>query len=227
MWLKNDVLRVFFDEHRGGMPTKDSFGFIRAASIEIASAWPPPFFQSFSDENPHIRKHGDSKLMVSGVMRKDLIRGGYSPHTYEMAATLDGNKLDLAYKLNVARTENIIVSKIWLFSRFFQKCAISDGVAFDAGGADGRDEDNWFYPFIKGSSWRCIYAKEGKQPESITLFDAGGRLEVLGATTPPILTKVFRRGCDQMEVAFGWATGTLQKGTYSGNLVLVYGGLVG
>lgn len=29
MWLKNNVLEVFFDEKRGGMPTRDSFGVIR------------------------------------------------------------------------------------------------------------------------------------------------------------------------------------------------------
>lgn len=38
MWLKNDILRVFFDERKGGMPVRDSFGFINAVAVEIVYA---------------------------------------------------------------------------------------------------------------------------------------------------------------------------------------------
>ncbi len=70
MWLKNDILKVYFDERRGGMPVRDSFGFIKVASVEIARVWPPPFFQSLNERNPRIKKHGDSGLTMSGAMKK-------------------------------------------------------------------------------------------------------------------------------------------------------------
>lgn len=189
MWLRNDALAVFFDERRGGMPVGDSFGFIRAAAIEIAYAQPPPFFQSLNDRRPHIEKHGNS-VVASGIMRRGR---EVTPHTYEMKATLEGNRLDLAYRLNVARTEEVMRSKIWVWAARRGK--------------------------IPKGNWADIYL--GRQPKPFTLF--GGRLKISGSTTPPVYARVCHlREYPKYEVAYGWARGLLQKGTYSGNITLDY-----
>lgn len=111
MWLKNDILKVFFDERRGGMPVKDNFGFLRAAAIEIAYTHKPPFFQSLNDESPNIEKHGNT-IVASGIMRRGL---NITPHAYTMKAVLEGNKLRLSYALDVVRTERIVRSKTWVW----------------------------------------------------------------------------------------------------------------
>lgn len=246
MWLKNDTLGVFFDERRGGMPVRDSFGFIEAASIEIADTEPivifdhgvarlkVPFFQSLNDRMPRIVKHSDSELMASGTMRRDK---DITPHTYEMTATLKGNKLSLAYKLNVDRTEKITHSKIWLWTnpKLLQKCMMFGKIMGEDLGGDPR----WDIPY------------DGEQPKTpITLYGSGGKLEVSGSTTPPVYAMVYRfkENLDnkaeggkleavygwarnllhkaeggKLEVVYGWARDLLPKGTYSGNLTLVYG----
>lgn len=227
MWLENDVLKVLFDERRGGMLIGDSFGFIEATSIEIARTKPIvifdrgvarlkfPFFQSLNDAAPSIRR-GDSWLVSSGVMRRD---DEITPHTYEMVATLEGNRLSLAYKLNVARKERIAQSKIWLFAnpKLLQKCMVSGRVIDEDIGRDPR--------------WDILY--DGEQPKApITLFGSGGRLEVTGSTTPPVYAIVCRfkgppdneRERGKLEVIYGWARDEpLKKGIYLGNLTLVYG----
>lgn len=220
MWLKNDVLKVFFDEHRGGMPVRDSFGFIEAASIEIADTEPiiifnrgvarlkVPFFQSLNDRTPHIAKHSDSEFMASGAMRRG---NDITPHTYEMTATLEGNKLNLAYRLNANRTEEITHSKIWLWAnhRLLQKCKVSGKIV---------DKD-----LGRNPRWDLLY--DGKQPETpITLFGSGSRLEVSGSTNPPAYTMVYRfKEYPKLEVVYGWARDILPEGTYLGNLALTYG----
>lgn len=190
------------------MPVRDSFGFIMAASIEIAYTQSPPFSQSLEDGKPRIERYGDSKLVASGVMREG---GKATPHPYEMTATLKENRLNLAYKLNVAITEKIIRSKIWLWTnhRCLQKCMMS---------GNHMDKDLGKLP-----NWDILY--DGEQPENpITLFGSGGKLEVLGSTTPPVYAMVYRlREYPKLEVVYGWARGLLQKGTYSGDLTLVYG----
>lgn len=207
MWLKNDDLKVFFDERRGGMPTGDNFGFLTAAAIEIAHTLRPPFFQSSGDQRPRIERRGDSELVASGTMWKG---GVVAPHTYEMTATLKENRLNLAYKLNVARTEKIIRSKVWLWTnhRLLQKCMMSGNL---------MDKDLGRHP-----SWDILY--DGEQPEKpITLFGSGGKLEIMGSTTPPIYAKVWRlKKYPKLEAVYGWAKGLLQKGTYSGELALTY-----
>lgn len=207
MWLRNDILKVFFDERRGGMPTADSFGFIRAASVEIARAWPPPFSQSLNERNPHIKKHGASGFATSGAMKRG---GKTTPHTYEMTATLEGNRLDLSYRLNAARTESVIRSKIWLFaSPLLSECEISGKIMHKA--------------LRKNPVWEFIY--EGEQPrDPITLLGPNGTLGISGSTTPPVRAVVSRlRRYTKLEVAYEWARGTLKKGAYSGGLTLTYG----
>lgn len=207
MWLRSDILGVFFDERRGGMPVRDSFGFIRAASVEIARAWPPPFFQSLNERNPHITKHSDSKLMASGVMQ----RGEKStPHTYEMTATLKENSLNLMYRLNVANTEKVLRSKVWLWtSEILRVCSIGGSIVTDDLG--------------KNPYWNVLYlGKQLKDP--ITLFGSGSRLEISGSTTPPIYARVCSlKKYPRLEVVYGWARNTLSRGTYSGDLTLTYG----
>lgn len=204
MWLKNDILRVFFGESRGGMPVRDSFGFLRAAAIEIAYA--SPFFQSLKDRRPHIEKHGNS-VVASGIMRRGR---EVTPHTYEMKATLEENRLNLTYKLNVAITEKIIRSKIWLWANHhsLQKCMMVGNLA---------DKD-----LGRNPRWDTLY--DGEQPKTpITLFGSGGKLEVTGSTTPPVYAEVWRfKKYPKLEVVYGWAKDLLQKGTYSGNLTLTY-----
>ena len=204
MWLRNDILRVFFDERRGGMPTKDNFGFLKASAIEIAYTPKSPSFQSLNDGRPHIEKHGSS-LVASGVMRKG---GKSTPHTYEMIATLEGNRLNLAYRLNVARTEKITRSKIWLFAgKSLRRCEISGNVLNAIG---------------KTRNWKVLYYGEQLKP-SITLLGPSGRLEILGSTIPPVYARVlcFKK-YPKLEVIYGWARELLQKGTYSGELALTY-----
>jgi len=208
MWLKNDILEVFFDERRGGMPVRDSFGFIRAASVEIDYTGKFPHFQSLNDKKPHIERHGDSKLVASGIIQKKGKRA--TPHTYEMVATLEQNRLNLAYKLNAARTEEVVVSKIWLWTNpgVLQKCMMSGNI---------MDKDIGIHP-----RWDLLYDGEpSKTP--ITLFGPGGKLEVTGSITPPIYMRVWRfKKYPKLEVAHGWARGLLQEGTYSGDLTLTY-----
>jgi len=207
MWLRNDVLEVFFDERRGGMPTKDSFGFLKAAAVEIASTRPFPYFQSLNDKRPRIRKYGNSCLVASGIMRRGRT---VTPHTYEMVATLEGNRLKLSYKLNAVGTEKIIGSKIWLWTNpeTLQTCMISGDII---------DENIWIHP-----RWDMLY--DGEQPKTpFTFFGSGGKLEIMGSTTPPIYAQVFRfKKYPKLEVAHGWARELLQEGTYSGDLTLTY-----
>lgn len=206
MWLKNDALRVFFDERRGGMPVRDSFGFLRGSAIEIAYAMPPPFFQSLNDKHPRIAKHSDSKLVASGVMQ----RGGKSaPHTYEMTATLKENSLNLMYRLNIANTEKALRSKVWLLANKMQACAIN---------GDTTTKCPWGNPY-----WNDLYF--GKQPSGpITLFGSGGKMEISGSTTPPVYARVCSLNkYPRLEVVYGWARNTLSMGTYSGDLTLTYG----
>lgn len=211
MWLKNNVLGVFFDECRGGMPVRDSFGFINAAAVEIAYTLPPPSFQSLNDKIPHIKKHSYTCLATSGIMRKGEKS---TSHTYEMIATLEGNRLKLSCKLNVAKTEKIARSKIWLFTAkgSLQRCEVSGKIL---------NED------LGGSSppWDVLYY--GEQLRSpVILSGPRGRLEILGATIPPVYSKILsHREYPKLEVVHGWARDSLlQKGTYSGNLTLTYGG---
>jgi len=214
MWLGNDILKVFFDENRGGMPTADSFGILKMVSIEIARTMPHPFFQSLNDTRPHIKRDG-SKLEVRGVMRKPL--GEISPHTYEMEATVEENRLNLAYKLNVAEEEKIVHSKIWMWVKPFQSYAI-DGEVFDVKSKQPKRE-----AYCKGSggTWYWLHEKMGPQPRSITLFYPDCRLGITGSTNP-YYTEIQRYEHEKMEVVYGWAKGLLKKGTYSGSLVLTY-----
>lgn len=208
MWLKNDALNVFFDERRGGMPVRDSLGFLRAASIEIAYKEPFPYFQSLNDKHPRVTKHSDSKLMASGVMRKGNV---VTPHTYEMTATLEGNRLNLAYKLNVAITEKVIRSKIWLFSeRSLLRCEVS-----------GNPVDK---AIETSPAWDVLYV--GIQPTApITLMGPSGRLKIFGATNPSVYARVYRlKKYPKLEVVYGWAYNILQEGTYTGDLILTYEG---
>jgi len=215
VWLGNDILKVFFDENLGGMPMADSFGVLRAVSIEIARTRPFPFFQSLYDTRPRMRCDG-SKLVALGVMRKLL--GEISPHTYRMEATVEGNRLNLVYRLNVEVEEEIVHSKIWLWTKPFQSYTI-DGETFDIRSKRSALEENspsggrWYYPEVRAG-----------QPESIILFDSSGRLRISGSTTPPCYTEIQRYEHEKIEVVYGWAKGLLQKGTYSGKLELKYEG---
>jgi len=231
MWLGNDVLKVFFDEDLGGMPTADSFGILRAVSIEIARTRPFPFFQSLYDTRSRIKCDG-SRLVASGVMCKpvppeDFILplrtipplGEISPHTYEMEATVEGNRLSLAYRLNVAAEEKIVHSKIWMWTKPFQSYTI-DGETFNV----RNKQPAWVEHCAKsGGTWYFLEARAG-QPKSITLFDSSGRLRISGATIPPCYTEIQRYEHEKMEVVYGWAKNLLQKGTYSGKLELTYDG---
>lgn len=193
VWLKNDFLQVFFDETRGGMPVKDSFGFLRASAIEIAYQTEPPFFQSLNDENPHIRQY-KNRVVASGVMKNK--KGEVVPHTYSMTAMLENDNLNVRYDLNVARTEGVIRSKIWVFVQ------------------------NPPHVFIKNQTrWMQLYL--GEQPKSLTLF--GGRLEISGGTTPPVYAQIYKvQEYQKYEMAYGWARELLQKGKYSGELTLKF-----
>jgi len=215
VWLGNDALKVFFDETLGGMPTADSFGILRAVSIEIVRTRPFPFFQSLYDTRPRIKCDG-SMLVALGIMRKPL--GEISPHTYRMEATVEENRLNLAYRLNVEEEEEIVHSKIWLWTRPFQSYAI-DGETFDI-----RSKQPVFVENCpSGGTWDYLEVRAG-QPESITLFDSSGRLRISGSTTPQCYTEIQRYEQEKIEVVYGWAKGLLQKGTYSGRLELTYEG---
>lgn len=207
MLLENDVLKVFFDEKRGGMPTKDSFGFLRAASIEIARSFPFPYFQSLNDDKPEIKKFSDSHLVASGIMRKGK---EITPDTYEMTAMLKENKLSLTYKLNVIKSGDVMFSKIWLFTNpLLSECMMSGKVLSDVRSASDL-------------TWEMLY--QGRQPEvPIIFFGRGGKLKVLGSTIPSVYTSIMRfKRYPKLEVTYAWASGLLLKGTYSGNLTLVY-----
>ncbi len=170
MWLKNDILQVFFDERRGGMPVRDSFGFLRAAAIEIDYTGKFPHFQSLNDKTPHIEYDTRRGLVVSGIVQKGRRA---TPHTYEMVATLEKNRLNLAYKLNVTRTEKIIISKLWFWTNHdvLQKCMMSGNI---------MDEDIGIHP-----RWDLLYDGEpSKTP--ITLFGPGGNWKSRGR--PPLLS---------------------------------------
>jgi hypothetical protein len=211
MWLGSyDNLKVFFNERRGGMPTADNFGILRAVSVEIARTSSFPFFQSLNDTRPRM-KHDGSKLEVQGVMRKSK---EVSPHTYEMEATIEGNRLNLAYRLNVAAEEEIIHSKIWVWTKPFQAYAI-DGETFRV----GRGQKG--YRTKSGGIWYLLEARPG-QPKSITLLDSSGRLIISGSTIPPCFTEIYCYENKKIEVVYGWAKDQLQKGTYSGKLEIAY-----
>lgn len=219
MWLGNDILKVFFDENLGGMPMEDSFGILRAVSIEIVRTRPFPFFQSLYDTRPRIKCDG-SRLEVLGVMRKPL--GEISPHTYRMEATVEGNRLNLVYRLNIGAEEQIVHSKIWIWTRLFQSYMI-DGETFDV----ENKRPAWVeHCPTYGGTWYFLEARAG-QPESITLFDSSGRLRISGLTIPPCYTEIQRYEHEKMEVVYGWAKGLLQKGIYSGRLELTYEGFGG
>lgn len=206
MWLKNDILKVYFDERRGGMPVRDSFGFLRASAIEIAYAMPPPFFQSLNYKHPRVKKHGDSGLTMSGAMKKGRET---MPHTYKMTATLKGNKLNLSYRLKTTETERVIRSKIWLFAnQILPECAISGKIMHEV--------------IRENPVWEFIY--EGEQPRNpITLLGPCGTLGILGSTIPSVRAVVSRlREYTKLEVAYEWARGTLEKGVYLGDLTLTY-----
>lgn len=215
LWLGNDILKVFFDERLGGMSTADSFGVLKAVSIEIARTRPFPFFQSLYDTRPRIKCDG-SKLVALGVMRKLL--GEISPHTYRMEAAVEGNRLSLSYRLNVAEEEEIVHSKIWMWTKPFQNYTI-DGKTFDVRSKPPAlveqcpSGGTWYYPEVRDG-----------QPESITLFDSSGRLRISGSTIPPCYTEIQRYEHEKVEIVYGWAKGLLQKGTYSGKLELTYEG---
>ena len=208
MWLENDELRVFFDEKRGGMPTEDSFGFLRAASIEIGYTAQFPFFQSLNDKHPWMEKRGNT-VTAQGFVSKGKITGS---NAYKMVATLNGNELSLAFELNVAREEEITRSKIWLWTNEpLDKCMMS-GKILDKGAGP---ED---------SAWRWLY--DGKQPkEPIVFLGVEGKLEILGTTIPSIYASVISlKKYPKLETAFGWAVDSFQKGVYSGNFLLTYKG---
>jgi len=206
MWLENDVLKVFFDEKRGGMPTGDSFGFLRAASIEIAYTSVIPFFQSLNDKHPQLEKRGNM-VIARGIMSKGKT---VVPHTYKMTATLEGNELRLAFELSVTKTERIVRSKIWLWTNEpLDTCMLSGEIL---------DED--LDP--EKPNWNLLY--QGEQPEKpIVFLGTKGRLEILGETTPSIYASVISlRKYPKLETAFGWATESFQKRIYSGSFLLTY-----
>jgi len=214
MWLGNDALKVFFEENLGGMPTADTFDIISAVSIEIARTKPFPFFQSLNDTRPRIKRDG-SKITVQGIMRKPL--GEIMPHTYEMEATIEENRLNLAYRLDVARDEQIVQSKIWMWVKPFQSYAM-DGETFDVKSKRSMQEE---YCARSGGTWYYLEERIG-QPGSITLFYPNCRLRITGSTTPPYYTEIQRYEDKKMEVVYGWARGLLKKGMYSGSLELTY-----
>lgn len=208
MWLENDDLRIFFNEERGGMPTEDSFGFLRAASIEIAYTREFPFFQSLNDRHPHLERR-DNMVIARGVMSKGETT---VPHTYKMVATLDGNELSLAFELNVTKMERITRSKIWLWTNESLDTCVMSGEILDKGA--GPEE----------SDWRWLY--DGKQPEEpIVFLGSKGGLEIQGTTTPPIYASVISlKRYPKLETAYGWAVDSLETGTYLGHFILTYKG---
>ena len=214
MWLGNDILKVFFDENMGGMPTADSFGILKAVSIEVARTRPFPFFQSLNDTRPRIKCDGN-KLVAMGIMRKPL--GEISPHTYAMEAAVEENRLSLAYRLNVAAEEQIVHSKIWMWTWPFQSYEIG-GETFDV---KSKQPVRGEYCKKSGGTWYFLEVKTG-QPESITLFYPDCRLKITGSTSPPCYTEIQRYENAKMEVVYGWAKDLLKRGKYSGSLTLAY-----
>lgn len=206
MWVKNDILNVFFDKKKGGMPVKDNYGFIRAVSVEISYENQFPHLQSLNDKNPFIKKHSNTKLLASGIMQKDDM---ITPHKYEMIATLKRNTLNLEYGLYVSKPEKIIISKIWLFSdKSLQVCKIKDNTL------DRTINEN--------EDWKTLY--NGNQLDfPVILSGSNGELEISGSTSPPIFMRVWSlKKYPKFEIVYGWAKGLLEKRIYSGNIILTY-----
>jgi hypothetical protein len=210
MWLGNDTLKVFFDEKRGGMPVADSFGILRAVSVEIARTRPFPYFQSLNEKKPHIKVDG-SEIRVKGVMQKS---GEVLPHTFELDAAIEENRLSLDYRLNVAADSRIVESKIWLWTKPFQSYAV------DAAKFDIRSKTSIARFRKQGGTWHLLEERLG-QPALIRLF-GNSSLSVSGSTTPPYYSEIYRYEYEKLEVVYGWAKAILKKGVYSGSLVLTY-----
>jgi len=135
-----------------------------------------------------------------------------------MTATLEENRLNLSYKLNVAKSEKIINSYMWVWTnRTLHKCSVSGKIL---------NEDTE----PQNSIWDRIYfGKQLKEP--ITFLGPSGKLEIQGSTSPPVCSEISSlKKYPKLEAVYGWVFPPsnpevfeiLRKGTYFGNMSLTY-----